>query len=294
MNNHFLEDIRAGKVLMADGATGTNLQLRGLPSGKSGEYWVLENPGEILRLEQRFLEAGSNLILTTTFGATRKHLESAGLDGDAERINRTAVRLARQSAEPYRAYVAGSIGPTGQLMEPMGDYSVQEAEDEFYEQAKWLVEEGVDLLVVETQFDLEEAGAAVRGIRSFCSLPLVCSFSYDRGTRTMMGVSPKKMAAAMEEFDIDLLGINCGKGLDDNLKCLQELREVTEKPIWFKPNAGLPIVSADGATTYPASPQDMAAEVQHWMALGAKVIGGCCGTSPEHVRAMAQAKANLS
>ncbi|HMN12344.1 MAG TPA: homocysteine S-methyltransferase family protein [Bellilinea sp.] len=289
--SHFREDIHAGKVLIADGATGTNLQQRGLPSGKSGEFWVLEKPEEILRLERNFLEAGSNLILTCTFGATRKHLEGSGLDREAERINRTAVQLARKSAEPFKAYVAGSIGPTGQLLEPMGDYTVQEAEDVFFEQAKWLVDEGVDLLIVETQFDMAEAIAALRAVRSLCSLPLVCSFSYDRGTKTMMGVSPTKMAAALAEFDLDLLGINCGKGLDDNMKCLQELRAVTDKPIWFKPNAGLPVVSAEGKATYPATPADMATEVPLWIKLGAQVIGGCCGASPEHIRAIAEAKA---
>jgi len=292
MLKNFKELLETGKIFIADGATGSNLQNRGLPNGKSGEAWVLENPQAILQLEKDFIAAGSDILLTCTFGASRLHLQAMGLAGEAERINRTAVDLARQAAAG--TFVAGSIGPTGQMLDPYGPLSPEAAETTFAEQAGWLADAGVDLLVIETQFDLGEALAAIRGVRSATSLPLVCSFSYDRGTRTMMGVSPTKAAQALNDSGIDMMGINCGRSLSDNLKALQELQIVTTLPIWFKPNAGLPETDDEGNAVYGTTPQEMAAAVPEWLAHGARVIGGCCGTSPEHLAAIAQAAAKVS
>ena len=288
MNNKFMDQIHTGKILLADGATGSNLQQRGLPNGKPGELWVLENPDEIVRLETDFIHAGADIILTCTFGASRLHLGQMGLANESERINRTAVELARKAAAAGGVLVAGSIGPIGQMLEPFGTLSAQDAEITFAEQARWLAESGVDMIVIETQFDLGEAEVAVRAVRSVTTLPLVCSFSYDRGTKTMMGVSPAKAARALNDSGVDLLGINCGRSLDDNLKALRELREATTLPIWFKPNAGLPVVDESGNAVYQTTPQQMAENVTDWIAAGAQVIGGCCGTSPEHLAAVAE------
>lgn len=292
MTKNFIEHIKAGEILISDGATGTNLQQRGLPDGRSGEWWVLENPVEIVRLAADFVTAGSDIILTCTFGASRLHLDQMGLADQAERINRTAVALAREAAAG-KALVAGSIGPTGQMLEPFGPLTVEAAETAFAEQARWLSESGVDLIVIETQFDLGEAASAIRGVRSVTSLPVVCSFSYDRGTRTMMGVSPVKAAQALNDSGIDMLGINCGRSLEDNLKALQELRAATMLPIWFKPNAGLPAVDELGNSVYKTTPQQMAEGVPVWISAGAAVIGGCCGTSPEHLKAITQMSAGI-
>ena len=288
MTNKFLDAIRSGKVLIADGATGSNLQQRGLPDGKSGEAWVLENPQAILTLEKDFIAAGAEILLTCTFGASRLHLAQMGLAEHSEKINLTAAGLARQAAENSGAFVAGSIGPTGQMLEPYGPLAAVDAEAAFAEQASFLVAGGVDLIVIETQFDLGEATAAVRGVRSVSDLPLVCSFSYDRGTRTMMGVSPVKAARALTDSGVDLLGINCGRSLMDNLTALRELRAATSLPIWFKPNAGLPVTDDLGNVVYETTPQQMAEPVPTWIAAGAQVIGGCCGTSPEHLGAIAE------
>lgn len=293
MMQDFMGQIKAGKILISDGATGSNLQQRGLPSGRPGEWWVLENPAEIVRLASDFIQAGSDIILTCTFGASRIHLEQMGMGEDSERINRTAVALAQEAAAGKGVFVAGSMGPTGQMIEPYGTLTADAAEAAFAEQANWLAESGVDLIVVETQFDLGEALAAVRGVRSVTSLPLVCSFSYDRGTKTMMGLSPSKAAKALIDSGIDLIGINCGRSLEDNLKALQELQDVTSLPVWFKPNAGLPVVNEQGASVYQTTPQQMAESVAAWVAAGAQVIGGCCGTSPEHLAALARAAAEL-
>ena len=291
----FLERVKAGEVLVADGATGTNLQQRGLERGASPEVWVLERPQEIVRLHRDFLAAGADIILTSTFGATALRLEAAGgpaLAARAAEVNRRAVELARQAAaEAGRpdALVAGSIGPTGQLLKPFGPLEEAAAEEAFAGQAQALVDAGVDLLVVETQFDLGEARAALRAARRVSGdTPLVCSFSYDRGTRTMMGVRPSQMAGEMQGL-ADVLGINCGRSLEDNFKALGELRAATGLPVWFKPNAGLPEVDGQGRSVYSVTPEQVGAQAPEWVKAGAQVVGGCCGTSPEHLREIARA-----
>ncbi len=289
MTSSFLDLLAEKKTLVADGATGTNLQQRGLPVGKSGEYFVLENPDAIVGLVSDFVLAGADLVLTCTFGASRVHLTAMEMGDRTEEINRTAVALARKAVAGSATLVAGSIGPTGEMLQPFGPLSIEDAQATFAEQAGLLAEAGVDLLVAETMFDLNEAVAAVKGVRSVCDLPLVCSFSYDRGTKTMMGVSPTKAAKALEGLDVNLIGINCGRSLEDNLAALKELRQVTDLPIWFKPNAGLPATDKMGELYYELTPDGMAAPVPEWIESGARVIGGCCGTSPAHLKAVAQA-----
>jgi 5-methyltetrahydrofolate--homocysteine methyltransferase len=284
----FLERLKSGQVFVSDGATGTNLQARGLGLGMPGEVWVLERPDEIVRLHQKFIEAGANLILTCTFGASSVRLEQAGLSARAADVNVRAVELARQAVNGGEVLVAGSIGPLGHLLKPLGPLEPDDALAAYSEQARILTDAGVDLLVIETQFDLAEAEAAVQGVRSASSLPLVCSFSYDRGTRTMMGVRPAQAGKQLTEWGVDVVGINCGRSLDENLKALQELRAATDLPVWFKPNAGLPELDAQGQPTYSVTPEEMGSCASAWMAAGAQIVGGCCGTSPEHLREIAR------
>ena len=284
-----LELLAAGETFVSDGATGTNLQKLGLPVGVAAELWVLENPEGISNLNRAFIEAGSDIILTCTFGGTRLRLAATGLADRFEEVNRKAAALTMEAAKGTDVWVAGSIGPTGHMLAPLGKVSAEEAEANFREQAQILCESGVDLIVVETQFDLNEAKAAVRGVRSVdAQIPLVCSFSYDRGTRTMMGVSPEVMAETFGALDVDILGINCGRSLDENLQALQMLNQVTDKPIWFKPNAGMPEVNLDGIPTYSITPAEMGALVPEWLEAGAQIVGGCCGTSPDHLAEIAR------
>lgn len=282
----FLDRLASGQVLISDGATGTNLQSRGLARGTAPETWVLEQPQQILQLHRDFLTAGADILLTCTFGGTELRLAHAGLAVQAEQINAQAVALAKQAAGDA-ALVAGSIGPTGQMLQPFGNLAEEDALAAFTRQARWLVEAGVDLLVIETQFDLAEARLALQAARAVCDLPVVCSFSYDRGTRTMMGVKPAQMAAELGEM-ADVLGINCGRSLEQNLQALRELRAVTDKPIWFKPNAGLPATDEHGGTVYSVSPEQMGACVPDWLSAGARIVGGCCGTSPAHLQRIAE------
>jgi 5-methyltetrahydrofolate--homocysteine methyltransferase len=175
------------------------------------------------------------------------------------------------------------------MVAPLGTLSEEDAQAEYSAQARLLAEAGVDLLVIETQFDLVEASAALRGVRSVCSLPVVVYFRYDRGTRSMMGVKPAQMAQTFFGLGVAALGINCGRSLEDNLKALGELRAATTLPLWFKPNAGLPKSDPDGKTYFDVAPETMGAAAPAWVNAGAALVGGCCGTSPQHLAAIARA-----
>lgn len=287
--NQFLARLSDNAVFVSDGATGTNLQQMGLPVGAAAEVWVLENPDAIRRLNQDFVNAGADILLTCTFGATPMRLEASNLAQEFEKINQKAIEITQSVAKGKDILVAGSIGPTGHMLEPLGTVSAAEAEADFSAQAQLLCAGGVDLIVIETQFDLNEASAAVRGVRAVDgNIPLVVSFSYDRGTRTMMGVNAAKMAATIGVMDVDILGVNCGRSLQENRQVLQELRQATDKPIWFKPNAGMPEMDDEGKPTYSVSPKEMGALVPVWLEAGAQIVGGCCGTSPEHLSEIAK------
>lgn len=283
----FLERIQNGEVLVADGATGTNLQTRGLKPGAPAEVWVLEQPEQIISLHRDFIEAGADIILTCTFGGTALRLEQAGLADRAEELNRRAVELARQ-AGGSGVLVGGSMGPCGHLLKPLGPLEETDMIAAYSQQARSLTQAGADLLAIETQFDLGEARAAVQAARQVSSLPIVCSFSYDRGVRTMMGVRPAQVAQELPALGVDVLGINCGRSLEENLKALQELRAATDLPLWFKPNAGLPQLDSEGRPVYELTPEAMGDHVPQWLAAGARVVGGCCGTSPAHLGHIAQ------
>lgn len=289
----FLERINEKTIMVLDGATGTNLQARGLTRGVPAEVWVLEKPEKILELEKEFVSSGADIILTCTFGASQIRLDHTGLKGKMAEVNRKAVELAKKAVEGTDTLVAGSIGPIGQLLKPLGPLDAGEATASFADQTRILTEAGVDLLVIETQFDIGEAKAALEGARSVSQLPIVCSFSFDRGTRTMMGVKPTQVGEVFSSLGVVALGINCGRSLNDNQNALIELRSATNLPIWFKPNAGLPQLDPSGNPTYDMTPEMMAARVKDWVQAGARLVGGCCGTSPEHINAIMQAVSKL-
>jgi 5-methyltetrahydrofolate--homocysteine methyltransferase len=288
LENSFTELLDKKKLLVSDGATGTNLFDRGLPRGITAEQWVLEKPEEILRLHQDFIKAGADIILTCTFGGSSVRLEHAELDGRFEEINKKASEIALEAVQGTEVLVAGSIGPLGQMIKPFGTLTVEEAKSQYFAQAKALAESGIHLLLIETQFDINEAAAAVTGAIKASNLPIICSFSFDRGTKTMMGVSPTQFAEEIGGLGVSALGINCGKSLEDNTDALKELSNCTELPIWFKPNAGLPTLDADGSPAYDVSPHEMGSHVNQWIEIGARIIGGCCGTSPGHLQAIAK------
>jgi 5-methyltetrahydrofolate--homocysteine methyltransferase len=286
-NSNFLKQIEEGIILIADGATGTNLQKRGLTPGIPPELWILDNPQEIQNLHADFIKAGSDIILTCTFGGSRLRLEQHNLGDKTDEINQKAVEIALKAVDGKPVYIAGSIGPTGQLIQPFGPLEVSQVTQNYYNQAKILAKSGVDFLLIETQYDLIEAAAAVQGAQSATSLPIVVSFSYDRGTRTMMGTNPEQMAEKFSTLGVQVLGINCGKSLADNETNLQKLKISTSLPIWFKPNAGIPGVNAAGESYYDLKPEMMGVYAPGWVEAGARIIGGCCGSTPEHIKHIA-------
>lgn len=286
MPNQLTQWFEEKRYLISDGATGTNLIARGLPRGKTAEEWVLENPEGILTLHRDFINAGSNIILTSTFGGSEIRLTRSGLGEKHNEINLSAVNLAKKAVDGRQILIAGSMGPLGEMLQPYGALTEATARKNYQQQAAELTTAGVDLLLIETQFDITEATLAVVAAKSVSDLPIICSFSFDRGTKTMMGVSPSKFAEAIAPLGVAAMGINCGKSLDDNLNVLKELSNITELPIWFKPNAGLPKVDDSGHAAYDVTPEQMAQNISSWIENGARIIGGCCGTSPEHLHAL--------
>ena len=288
--NKFLERLKTNTVLVSDGATGTNLQKVGLTSGIHPEDWVLDCPEKILDLEKAFVAAGSDMILTCTFGGTRFRLAGAQHAGEAIAINKRAAELAHKAASNgHDVLVGGSMGPLGQLLKPYGPITPEEAKSAFVEQARALAEGGVDLLVIETHFAFEEADAALAGARAVTDLPIVVSFSYDRGTRTMMGVKPADMIKKYKAAGATLVGANCGTTLENMQGIISEYAIAEpDFPLWAKPNAGMPRLEG-GQALYDVTPEQMAEFATKYVKLGARVVGGCCGSTPEHVAAIAQA-----
>lgn len=288
--NTFLERLASGEILIADGSTGASLQKMGLKPGIPPEDLVLDAPEMVLQLEEAFVAAGSDIILTDTFGGTRLRMKESKYVERVAEVNQRAAELARQAASTGAdVLVAGSIGPTGLLMKPYGPLGMEEATAAFAEQAKALAQGGVDLLVIETMFAFDEADAAFKGARSVTDLPIVVSFSYDRGVRTMMGVKPADMFRHYREMGAVMIGANCGTSLENMEKIQQEYAAVEPGfPLWAKPNAGLPHL-VEGVTTFDVTPQQMAEYAVKYVHLGARVVGGCCGNMPEHIAAIAKA-----
>jgi methionine synthase I (cobalamin-dependent) len=284
----FVDLLASRPVLLADGATGTNYQNMGIEPGVAPEEWVFDAPDNVRALHRRFLDAGSDLVLTCTFGATTPRLADGPLAGRGREVNVRAAELARDAAGDDRL-VAGSLGPTGQLPEPYGLLTREVCVAAFAEQARALADGGVDLLVLETFFALEEALWAIEGVQGVSDLPLVMSFSFDQGTHTMMGLSPADVVAAVEPLGVAALGANCGRSLADTDTIVDEfLAAASGLPLWIKPNAGVPRIVGD-TVVYDADPEMLAAHVRAYADKGARIVGGCCGSTPEHIAAIARA-----
>lgn len=290
--NKFLERLNGGEILVADGATGSNLQKMGLRPGQPPEDLVIDNPDILFNLESSFVKAGSDIILTCTFGGTRMRMKDSKYQDRAPEVNTKAAELARKAASAREGVmVAGSMGPVGGLLKPYGPLDAEEVKATFAEQAKALTEGGVELLLIETMFSFEETNAAFEGARSVSDLPIIVSFSYDRGTRTMMGVKPKDVIKRYCEMGAVVVGANCGTTLENMEAIVKEYATtVPNFPLWVKPNAGVPHMDIETEQgIYDMTPEDMGNYARKYVELGAKIIGGCCGNTPEHVAAIAKA-----
>jgi 5-methyltetrahydrofolate--homocysteine methyltransferase len=284
----FLSHLADTKILIADGATGTQLQKAGLPVGTAPERWNLENPEAVKNHYQAYINAGSDIILTNTFGGSRIRLEREGLQGDCVKINRRAAELARQVAND-EILVFGDMGPTGQLIEPMGTLKESEVVEAFAEQAGALAAGGVDAFLIETMSDITEAKAALKGVKQVSDLPVIVSFSFDTRGRTMMGLKPAQAVQDIWALGVTAVGANCGRTLSETLTAIQEMREaVPEAVLLAKPNAGLP--QTDGTDlVYDVTPEIMADYATQFAEAGVKIFGGCCGSAPDHIQAISKA-----
>jgi 5-methyltetrahydrofolate--homocysteine methyltransferase len=279
--------------LVCDGAMGTQLMLAGLESGSCGELWNLTHPERVLAIQRRYAEAGADCIITNTFGGTRTELTRHGAQKDAREINQAAVLIAREAFNGREGFVLGDIGPLGALLEPYGDLPQADGRAAFEEQASALVDAGVDAIIVETQTSLEELGLAVDAALKAGAPCVIGSLAYDLSADgtffvTMMGLFPEKAAEFLEERGAHVVALNCGTGMDmaGAAKVANIYRKSCKLPVMVQPNAGLPVLEA-GKAVYKQSAADMASGVPEVLAAGANIIGSCCGSTPEHTRAIA-------
>ncbi|MBE0596482.1 MAG: homocysteine S-methyltransferase family protein, partial [Desulfuromonadales bacterium] len=273
-------------VLVLDGAMGTLLQERGLKPGGCPEEMNLTAPEVVTGIHREYVEAGADLIVTNSFGGSRPKLAHYGLEQRVGEINARAVELARQAAGE-RGLVAGSIGPTGRFLEPVGDAGFDEMVEVFAEQVRALAGAGADLFTLETFLDIRELRAALFACREFSTLPTIAMMTFDDGGRTVLGTTPEAAAVTLDALGADVIGSNCGLGPEGIFSVLEKMRAVTPRPLISQANAGLPVLRG-GETIFPASPEEMTAFHGRLLPLGVRIIGGCCGTTPAHIRAMRQ------
>ena len=286
MKRSFLDALNQPVPLLADGATVTMLQAAGLSVGEAPERWLLDNPDAIRKLAAQYVAAGSEMIYTCTFGGSRVHLRRCGLEDKFDTINRAAVRLAREAAAGKDVFVVGSVGPTGEMLEPYGEFSPDEARASFAEQAAVLADAGVDALVCETFTDLQEALLAVGAVKEKTAIPVLASMAFEANGRTMMGVTPEDAVAQLTDAGAVAVGSNCSVGpesLETVIRAMKAARP--DARLLAKPNAGLPQV-VNGQAIYNVGPDVLAAFAGKMKSLGVAVVGGCCGTTPDHLRAM--------
>ena len=283
-----LEDISSKGIIM-DGAMGTMLIEAGLGGGETAEQWILERPEEILKVHQAYVDAGADIATTATFGANRVKLEKTGLAGDMARINRAAVELARNTSKAA-CYVAGNIGPTGEMLSPMGTMASADAKQCYADQAEVLASRGVDLYLIQTFFDLNEALAAIEGVRSVSNLPIFASLTFQEtknGFYTIMGNSVEGSMKKMVEAGANVVGANCSIGSDPMVRLAADIRHSVVTPAMVQPNAGIPEVK-DGIVSYSEHAKGFADNIRHIKELGVEVVGGCCGSTPDFIRAMVE------
>ena len=280
-----LAEVSTGKVLVSDGAWGTFLQQKGLKPGECPEQWNVTRPNDVLDIAQSYFDAGADMVETNSFGGSRFKLAKYGFEDKVFEFNKAAAEISRQAAGPDR-YVLGSVGPTGKLL-LMEEVTEEELYDAFKEQSMALEAGGVNAIMIETMTDLDEARIAVMAAKENTSCEVFCTMTFEKiiggGFRTMMGISPSEMAEALVEAGADLIGTNCGNGMENMIGMVQEIRSVNATiPVLVHANAGMPRLE-NGVTTFPETPEDMASRVKDIILAGANIVGGCCGTTPAHI-----------
>lgn len=283
----FRELVKNGPVLL-DGATGTNLQKAGMPVGVCPEQWILENSEVLVNLQKQYVEAGTDILFAPTFTASRIKLKEYGLEDHLEEMNRKLVALSKEAAKGTDALVAGDLTMTGEQLYPLGDLMFEDLVNVYKEQAKIIADAGADLFVVETMMSLQECRAAVLAIREVCDLPIMVSLTYNEDGRTLYGTDPVTAVVVMQSLGADAVGMNCSTGPEAMLEPIAKMAEYATIPLLAKPNAGMPEL-IDGQTVFNVEPEEFAEVGKKLVEEGAAIIGGCCGTTPEHIRALKQA-----
>jgi 5-methyltetrahydrofolate--homocysteine methyltransferase len=285
MKYDIVSGIGGGRVLISDGAWGTFLQKKGLQPGECPELWNITHRSDVLDIALSYIGAGADMIETNSFGGSRFKLEKYGLGERVSELNREAAAISLEAAGPDK-WVLGSVGPTGKLL-MLDEVTPEELYEAFREQSVALEEGGADAIVVETMTDLEEAVLAVRAARENTAIPVFCTMTFDKlvtgDYRSMMGVSPAEMVQPLIDAGASVIGANCGNGIEGMVSIVREIRAVnSDIPVLVHANAGMPVYR-DGDTFFPESPEEMAGHLDALIAAGANIIGGCCGTTPEHI-----------
>ena len=277
------------KILMLDGATGTNLQKAGMPTGVCPEKWTLEHRDIMVKLQMDYINAGSNIIYAPTFSCNRIKLDEYGLADKLEEMNRSLVAISKEAVSKtgYRAYIAGNLTMTGRQLYPVGKLTLEELIDVYKEQIEVLVKADVDLLVVETMMSLAEARAAVIAAKETCDLPIIVSMTYNEDGRTLYGTPPESAIVVLQSLGVDAVGVNCSTGPAEMVPLVEKMKKYANVPILAKPNAGMPEL-IDGETVYAMTPEEFAECGQRLVEAGANIIGGCCGTTKDHIAALSR------
>tara|TARA_Y100001934_G_scaffold268579_1_gene350812 strand:+ start:47 stop:943 length:897 start_codon:yes stop_codon:yes gene_type:complete len=282
-----LERLATGEILIFDGATGTYLQQHGLEPGGSPELMNADNPDLIQQMARHYFEAGSDIVLTNSFGGNKFMLERYGVGERLYELNKLSAEHAKAVA-PDGKYVAGSIGPTGEFIEPLGDVTEDEMYDTFSEMSKAFESGGADAVMIETQLSLDEAMIAIRAAKENTDLVVMSTMVFDKGPRgyfTMMGTTPEQAVEGLQDAGADIVGTNCGNGIERMIEIAKRMRSVTDKYLVVQSNAGLPIIK-NGETHYLESPEFMAKHFNELAQLPINILGGCCGTTDDHIRAL--------
>lgn len=272
-------------ILVADGALGTYMQAQGLPAGTLPELWNAEQPEKVRAIHRAYLEAGADILTTNTFNGNRLRVPSRVEGHDIIDLVRRGVELAREVAGD-RAWVAGSMGPTGKLLEPLGDVPCAQAQEVYAEQAAAMAAAGADVILIETMSDLLEARAALLGCKQSTALPVFVTFAFDEMGRTIMGNPADEACREMQALGAAAVGANCGAGPAAVTTALQRMVRACSLPLIAQPNAGLPRLQATGETTWDSTPDEFAEQARVLIGLGARVVGACCGSTPAHIQAI--------
>ncbi len=278
--------LKQGPVIL-DGATGSNLMKAGMPKGVCTEEWIIQNPEPLLALQKAYIEAGSQIIYAPTFSANRHNLARHGLEEEVGRINHALVALSRQ-ASAGRALVAGDMTTTSVPLEPLGPMSYDTLFEIYCEQASVLAEAGADLLVIETMLGIDETAVALEAANSVCDLPVMCSVTVQADGGLYFGGSCIEAVQTLQELGAAAVGINCSLGPEQLVSLVRNMKAEATVPLLVKPNAGMPEISAQGEAVYPMKAEDFAKHLQVLVREGADLIGGCCGTTPEFIAAIAK------